>query len=134
MRRDRRRIGVTIFVAVLAWNLLTTSRERAWGDAQAMWEVAERMVEARAIDITMHWPEDIPAGRGGKYYGIAPIGPSLVHVPGVMIEEVAHAIDRRFDPLVLPFCVHLAPAALGALACVLLFLLLDDLGLARRTA
>jgi hypothetical protein len=123
-----------MFVAVFAWNLLTTSRERAWGDAQAMWEVAERMVSARALDIEMRWPEDIPAGRGGKYYGIAPIGPSLVHVPGVVIEKVVHAIAPRFDPLVLPFAVHLAPAALGALACVLLFLFLDDLGISRRTA
>lgn len=130
----RRHLCVAMFVAVFAWNLLTTSRERAWGDAQAMWEVAERMVSARALDIEMRWPEDIPAGRGGKYYGIAPIGPSLVHVPGVVIEKVVHAIAPRFDPLVLPFAVHLAPAALGALACVLLFLFLDDLGISRRTA
>ncbi|HET7501591.1 MAG TPA: hypothetical protein VFK02_11325 [Kofleriaceae bacterium] len=126
--------GVAIFVAVLAVNLLSSSREPAWGDAHGMWEVAESLVARRAIDISIRWPEDIPPGRGGKYYGIAPIGPSLVHLPGAVIAFLAHERAPGYDPLVRPLATHLAPAALGALACVVFFLLLCDLGIGRRTA
>ncbi|MBA3393305.1 MAG: hypothetical protein H0T89_11705 [Deltaproteobacteria bacterium] len=128
------RWSLAIFLAVFALYLVTSSREPAWGDARGMWEVANRIVDHRAIDITTRWPEDIPAGRGGKYYGIAPIGPSAVHVPGAVVAQVTHAIAPRHDVLVRPLATHLAPAALGALTCVLMFLLLLDLGIRPRTA
>ncbi len=123
-----------IFFAVFAFNLLTSGREPAWGDAHGMWEVAERIVTKQTIAISIHWPEDIPPGRDGKFYGIAPIGPSLVHIPGVLVQQAAHALAKEYDPLVRPFAAHLAPAALGALACVMFFLLLRDLGFRDRTA
>ena len=62
--------------------MLTSSREPAWGDAHPMWEVAERLVDHGHIDIKTRWPDDIPLGRDNKIYGIAPIGPALMHVPG----------------------------------------------------
>ena len=128
------RWAATIFVAVLAFNLLSSGREPAWGDARGMWEVADHLASHGAIDISTHWPEDIPPGRGGKYYGIAPIGPSLIHVPGVALAGLGHAIAPSYDPLVRPLATHLGPAALGALACVVFFLLLGDLGIRPRTA
>jgi hypothetical protein len=123
-----------IFTAVLLFNLLSSGREPAWGDAHGMWEVASRLLSARAIDISTRWPEDIPPGRGGKYYGIAPIGPSLVHLPGVALAGLGHAVAPSYDPLVRPLATHLGPSALGALACVVFFLLLGDLGIGPRTA
>lgn len=129
-----RRLAFAIWLAVFALYMLTSSREPAWGDARGMWEVATRIVNDRAISIQTRWPEDIPAGQGGKYYGITPIGTSLVHVPGVIALGASHAIEPRNDVLVRPLATHLAPAALGALACALLFLLLRDLGIRRRTA
>src|SRR5258705_11981940 len=99
-----------------------------------MWEVANKLLADQSIAIEHRWPEDIPAGRNGKYYGIAPIGPSLVQLPGAAVSQLSHGISPRFDGLVKPLATHLAPAALGALACVLLFLLLLDLGIAARTA
>jgi len=44
-------------------------------------EVADHLVDHGTIDISTRWPEDLPPGRDGKIYGIAPIGPSLVLVP-----------------------------------------------------
>jgi hypothetical protein len=129
-----RRWSVAIFVAVLALDLLSSSREPAWGDAHGMWEVAEQLVLRQAIDISVRWPDDLPPGRGGKLYGIAPIGPSLVHVPGAELAKLAHAAAPSYDPLVRPLATHLAPSALGALACVMFFLLLRDLGIRARTA
>lgn len=132
--RTDRRLAFAIFLAVFALYLVTSSREPAWGDARGMWEVATRLVDDGAISISTRWPEDIPPGRDGKYYGIAPIGPSLVHVPGVIALGASHAIEPRNDGLVRPLATHLAPSAMGALACTLLFLLLRDLGIRRRTA
>lgn len=128
------RWSVAIFASVFAFYLLTSSREPAWGDGHGMWEVAERIVTAGRIDIATHWPEDIPAGQGGLYYGIAPIGPSLAHVPGVLVQQAGHAIAPRADRLVRPLATHVGPAALGALACALFFGLLIDLGIRARTA
>jgi hypothetical protein len=131
---DTRRWSIAIFVAVCALYLVTSSREPAWGDARGMWEVANRLVGDGAISIDTRWPEDIPPGRGGKYYGITPLGTSLVHVPGVIVARAVHGLAPRHDVLARPLATHLAPAALGALACVLLFLVLCDLGVRRRTA
>ncbi|HEX4420113.1 MAG TPA: hypothetical protein VH165_19495 [Kofleriaceae bacterium] len=119
---------------MLAFNLLTSSREPAWGDAHGMWAVADQLVAHHAIDISLRWPEDIPPGRNGKYYGIAPIGPSLVHVPGVGLAGLGHRVAPADDALIRPLATHLAPSALGALACVVFFLLLGDLGIGARTA
>jgi hypothetical protein len=131
---SRRRWGLAVFTAVFALNLLSSSREPAWGDGHGMWEVAERLVSHGAIDIATRWPEDIPAGSGGKYYGIAPIGPSLIHLPGAAIAGLSHAVAPSCDRLVRPLATHLAPAALGALACLVFLALLGDLGIGRRTA
>ncbi len=133
-RASDRRWVAAIFLAVVSFYLVTSSREPAWGDARGMWEVAQRLVNDGAISITTRWPEDIPPGRGGKYYGITPIGTSLAHVPGVVVAGIGHAIAPRHDVLVRPLATHVGPAALGALACVVFFLLLRDLAIRRRTA
>ncbi len=125
---------VAIFATVFACNLLVSSREPAWGDAHPMWELADRIVQHGALDITTRWPDDIPNGPDGKIYGIAAIGCALVHVPGAALAALSHLIAPGADPLVRPLATHLAPSALGALAAVLFFLLLIDLGISRRTA
>jgi hypothetical protein len=127
------RWNVAIFVAAFSFYMLSSSREPAWGDARGMWDVASHMVEGE-ITTTIKWPEDIPKGRDGRYYGIAPIGTSIVHVPGVAVAKLSQAISPRHDVLVRPLAVHLAPAALGALACVIFFGLLRDLAIRARTA
>ena len=126
--------SAAIFVAVFAFLLATSSREPAWGDAHPMWDVADRIVQRGAIDIKLRWPEDLPPGADGKIYAIAPLGASLVHVPGAAVHALVHDIAPSYDPLVLPLATHLAPAALGALAAVLFFALLRDLGRRARTA
>lgn len=125
--------SIAIFIAVCSLYLVSSSRERAYGDARGMWDVASRIYDGR-IDIDIRWPDDIPAGRNGKYYGIAPIGPSVVHVPGAGVARLVHGTAPRYDALALPLATHLAPAVLGALACVVFFGLLRDLGIRARTA
>jgi hypothetical protein len=125
---------IAIFVAVFGLYLLSSSREPAWGDARPMWEVADRLVRDGAIDIKTKWPDDMPPGRDGKMYGIAAIGTALVHVPGVVMTTAVHSAAPEHGVLLRPIFTHLAPAALGALACMLFFGLLRDLGRSARTA
>lgn len=125
---------IAIFVAVFGLYLLTSSREPAWGDARPMWEVADRLVQHGALDIKTRWPDDMPPGRDGKTYGIAAIGTALVHAPGAALTALTHATAPRHESLLRPIFTHLAPAALGALACLLFFGLLRDLGRSTRTA
>lgn len=126
--------NIAIAVAVFFLYMLTSSREPAWGDARPMWEVADRMVQHGAIDIKTRWPDDMPPGRDGKIYGITPIGAPLVHVPGAGLTAMMHHLAPSHDVLLKPLFTHLAPALLGALACVLFFGLLVDLGRSKRTA
>nr|MBA3540993.1 hypothetical protein [Deltaproteobacteria bacterium] len=98
--------GTAIFVAVFAFYLFTSSREPAWGDARGMWEVADQLATHQRIEISTRWPEDIPPGRNGKYYGIAPLGPSLIHIPGVGLAQLAHAAAPRYDVLFRPLATH----------------------------
>jgi hypothetical protein len=127
------RWNLAIFVAAFSFYLVTSGREPAWGDANGMWDIAGNLLDGR-LDTRVKWPEDIPAGEGGKFYGIAPIGTSIVHVPGAAVAKAGHAISPRHDVLVRPLAVHLGPALLGALACVVFFGLLGDLGIRPRTA
>jgi hypothetical protein len=57
-----------------------------------------------------------------------------VHTPGAVLAAVTHAKAPRHDPLLRPLFTHLAPAALGALACMIFFGLLRDLGRSARAA
>jgi hypothetical protein len=129
-----RRWCIAIFVAVFSLFLLTSGRDRPWGDSHPMWDVAVAIAHHGEIHITTKWPGDLPDGRNGKTYGIAPLGPVVVHIPGVVILGLVHAVAPSYETLVWPLASHLAPAALGALACVLFFLLLIDLGRTPRTA
>ena len=132
-RAEAWRWNAAIFIAALSFYLVTSGREPAYGDANSMWDVAGHLLEGR-IDTTIRWPEDLPPGVDGKRYGITPIGCSIVHVPGAAIAKLGHWISPRHDPLVRPLAVHLAPSLLGALACVVFFGLLRDLGTRARTA
>jgi hypothetical protein len=126
-----RRWPIAIFVAVFAFYLLTTGREPAWGDAEPMWAVADAIVTNQTVSMDVRWPEDLPPGPDGKTYAIAPLGTAIVHVPGAAI---AHYAPGDQLPLIRPLATHLAPAALGALACVVFFGLLLELGVRPRIA
>ena len=129
-----RALGVAIFVTTLAFYLMTSSREPAWGDARSMWDVADHLVGHGTLATSVRWPDDAPTGRGGHYYGIAPLGTSLVHVPGAAATRLVATAAPSQVRLARPLLTHLAPAALGALCCVLFFLLLLELGRSPRVA
>lgn len=126
--------GWPLFFLLFCFYLLTTSREKTWADATPIWEVADTLVRAGRVDIATSWPPSLPRGADGRVYAVAPLLQSLIHVPGA----AARALVLKHAPstyiLTWILACHLAPAALGALACVLFLRLLSRLGFARRTA
>jgi hypothetical protein len=118
-----------VFFAFFAFYLLTSSRERAWGDANPVYEVAQNLVTTGSVAVSVRWPADAEPGRAGKYYAFQPILGSLVHVPGALLHAVVVKLrpdSPDADALSTPWAVHLGPAAMGAFVCVLFF------GLCRR--
>ncbi|MDZ4695334.1 MAG: hypothetical protein SGI86_09290 [Deltaproteobacteria bacterium] len=112
-----------LLVVIMSIYLLTASREKPWGDATPVYQVAESVVLRGAIDIPTPWPPTVPLGRGGKIYAIAPFFQSVVHIPGVWLREQVATRWPVLTPLLLPWSAHIGPAFLGALTCVLFFCL-----------
>lgn len=122
------RAGAAIFFTFFGLFMLTGSRERPWGDANPVYEVAENLVRHGSVHVTVRWPVDAAPGRDGKNYAANPLLASLVHVPAVAVREVVLRASPGSAALSWPIAAHVAPAALGALTCALFF------ALARRFA
>ena len=128
------RLARAIFVTTFAVYLLSSGREPPWGDANVQYMVAESLVRRASIDIPKPWPDDLPRGRGGKFYSTYPVVTSLVQVPGVALLEGATALSKDARGLARPLTSHLACSAFGALACLLFFRLCRQRRLSRRAS
>jgi hypothetical protein len=117
---------LAVFAVFFVLYLMSSSRERPWGDAHTVFDVAESIVDHGSVAVPTRWPIDLPPGRNGKFYCINPLVTSLVHVPGVALHRLVSKARPDLNGVLLPFMSHLAPAAAGALVCLLF------LGLARR--
>ncbi len=123
-----------MFVGFLCLYLFTASRSVPFGDATPMWEAAEGLVRHFSFAIETRWPVNAPAGRGGHYYPVAALLACLVHVPGALLQMLLNQIlPGRVNPG-LVFTSQLGPLVLGALAPVLFFRLLKQLGYDLRQA
>jgi hypothetical protein len=122
----RWRGGLWLFGTVFFLYLFSTSRERPWGDATPVWEVADSIVHSHNFHARTRWPTTLPNGRDGHAYGVAPLLQSLVHVPGAFLQRQLTKPFPAYWQLLWRFTSHLAPTLLGTLACVMFF------GLSRR--
>ncbi len=113
---------------------LSNSRERPWGDATPIFEVAESLVARGTVHVQTRWPADGSPGRGGHYYALNPIVPSLIHIPGVVMGRTLTRLFPQSAPWVRPMSSHVGPAAAGAITAVLFFLVALHLGASRRVA
>jgi hypothetical protein len=112
-----------IFLCFFGWYLGTTSRERPWTEAKSTYQVAESLVKQHDVHVDMPWPPGSPRGRDGRLHATSNLLPSLIQVPGVILHQTISAAWPRATDRSLVLTSHLAPAALGGLTCVLLFLL-----------
>jgi hypothetical protein len=125
----RRRGGLWLFAAVALLYLFSTSRERPWGDATPIWEVADSIVHSHNFHAKTRWPMALPSGKDGHLYGIAPILQSAVHVPGAALQRAIVAKYPSYWQITWRFTSHLASTLLGTLACLLFFNLCRRLGM-----
>ena len=125
----RRRGSFWLFGAIAFLYLFSTSRERPWGDATPIWEVADSIAHSHKLYAKTRWPTALPNGKDGHLYGLAPLLQSAIHVPGAALQR---EIAERWPPywqIVWRFTSHLAPTLLGTLSCVLFFGLCRRLGM-----
>jgi len=115
-----------LFGTIAFLYLFSTSRERPWGDATPIWEVADSIGHAHNFYAKTCWPMALPNGKDGRLYGLAPLFQCLVHVPGAMLQRQLSKLFPAYWQIAWRFTSHLAPALLGTLACIMFF------GLCRR--
>lgn len=128
------RVKLWLFLTAFFFFMLTGSRERPWADATPIWQVADALVTRGEINITTAWPPTLPRGRDGKIYGAAPLIQPLSQVPAAALMQVVKRIGPAAVDEAWPLASHLAPAALGALTCVLFFGLQRQLGVSAAAA
>ncbi|MGD0837293.1 MAG: hypothetical protein ABSB49_11695 [Polyangia bacterium] len=119
-----------LFGAVFCLYLFSTSRERPWGDATPVWEVADNIAHSHTLYAKTRWPQGLPNGKDGHLYGLAPLLQSLVHVPGAALQRALVKHFPAYWQILWRFTSHLAPTVLGTLGCVMLFGLCRQLGMA----
>ncbi len=110
---------LTVFLAYMA----SQSRELPWNDGRRIYQVAESIVYLGSVDVA---PPGI--AHNGKYYAVNPLLPSLIHVPGSYLHKKLRAHWPAHSEPMKALASHLAPAAVGALVCLLFALLCRDLG------
>lgn len=117
-------------VALSAFYLLTTSRERPWTDGSFVYFTAERLVH----DHTTTLPFPAVATPNGTMQSPHPLLTSLVHVPGVIVKALWMKVWRGGESHLLVLASHLAPAVLMAGTCWLFLSLCSLLNLGRRAS
>ena len=125
----RWRGGFWLFGAIAFLYLFSTSRERPWGDATPIWEVADSIAHSHNLHAKTRWPSALPNGKDGHLYGLAPLLQSAIHVPGAALQRRISKSFPAYWQITWRFTSHLAPTLLGTLACVLFFGLCRKLGM-----
>lgn len=128
--------GLYLFAAVACLYFASMSREVPWGDARPVYEVALSMVRGDGVAVQTRWPSDAPPGRGGRFYAVQPLLPSLAHLPGACVRATLGRLPHGPEAghLLEVLSCHLAGGLLGAFTAWLFFLLCLRHGATRRVA
>jgi hypothetical protein len=118
-----------LFGTIFFLYLFSTSRERPWGDATPIWEVADSIVHSHNLHAKTRWPTALPNGKDGHLYGLAPLLQSLVHVPGAALQRETTKHYPAYWQVSWRFTGHLASTFLGTFGCILFFGLCRRLGM-----
>lgn len=114
--------------AVVFLYLFSTSRERPWGDATPIWEVADSIAYSQSFRAKTRWPLSLQNGKDGHLYALAPLFQSAIHVPGAYLQRKISQAFPTYWQITWRFTSHLAPTLLGTLACLMFFRLCRRLG------
>ena len=124
----RLRGSLWLFAAIFFLYMFSMSRERPWGDATPIWEVADSIAYSHNLHAKTRWPLTLSNGKDGHLYGLAPLFQSAIHVPGAFLQRQIAKVFPAYWQITWRFTSHLAPIVLGTLACVMFFGLCRRLG------
>src|SRR5262244_1365113 len=116
-----RTLKLGLFLSIFGLYLIVGSRERPWGDARIMYEVAEELVAHGSLQSVTEWPPMSYRGPDGRMRSIYGLFPSLAAVPGVALRNAVMALSPKLGPFATAITSHLAPTLLGAWTCLLFF-------------
>lgn len=126
---------VRLFVLLAAFYLLIGGREPPYADPHIVWDTAVALVETGSPAITTGGPSFFFMERGGKRYGIYPLGNAIAQIPGYLVQKALAALPSAPGPrLLLPFATHVVPSLVTAGTCVLFFSILLRQGVAASLA
>lgn len=127
-------LPLAIFLTLSGAILLGGSRERPWGDARIMYEVAESMVYDNSVEVKSEWPPMSHRGADGRIFSQYSLGPSVIHVPGIWARRQFDGGHPDRAQLALVVTSHLASAVMAALTCLLFFATCRRLGTSVQVA
>src|SRR5215472_4837201 len=116
-----RTLKLGLFLSIFGLYLIVGSRERPWGDARIMYEVAEELVAHGSLQSVTERPPMSHRGPDGRMRSIYGLFPSLAAVPGVALRNAVMALSPKLGPFATAITSHLAPTLLGAWTCLLFF-------------
>jgi hypothetical protein len=115
--------------------MLLTSREPPWADAHVVYDTTENFVDNASLDVRLEsGPPWFYAHRGGKKYGVFPLGNVVAMVPSYVAYKLLAKIPQLPDKPTFALAAHIAPSLMMAAACALFFLVARRRGLTRGWA
>ncbi len=125
-----------LFLATFAVLWALSARQPPSGDATAMVSVARGLVTEGRLDSSYPMAGFTVQAPDGRHFSKYPLAQSLVEVPGQALERLVSiaGLPPADTEVALRLARGLTPAAVGALAVMLLFLALAEAGVPRRRA
>ncbi|MBI5478768.1 MAG: glycosyltransferase family 39 protein [Deltaproteobacteria bacterium] len=114
--------------------LLLGGREPPWGDANVTYVTTKTLWESHRLDIELDAPPYFFTVRGGKKYGIAPLGNVVAMLPSYLIHKRLMGIPKIPEQPVGALATHFVPALLMAAAAALFYRLARRRGASPRLA
>jgi hypothetical protein len=121
-------MSARLFFVIATLMLLLTSREPPWADAHVVYDTTQSLVDRRALDVNTGGPTWFYAVRGGRKYGVFPLGNVVAMVPSYLAYKTLLHFDWLPERTIYATCAHLSPALLMAGACTIFFMLLRRRG------
>jgi hypothetical protein len=116
--------------------MLLTSREPPWADAHVVYDTTQALVDRGGLDV--HTEGGHPwfyAFRGGRKYGVFPLGNVVAMVPSYLTYKAAMRFFPKLpDKPTFALAAHVAPSLMMAASCVLFFHLCRRRGASTRWA
>ena len=117
-------MALRVFLLLAVLFLLLTGREPPWADAHVVYDTTQALVHRGELSVTLDGHPWFFAVRGGRKYGVFPLGNVLAMVPSYVAFLGLRATGLFPRQPLFAFASHLSPALLMALCGALFYRLL----------